>query len=674
MTASPQHPKRLGRYDILERLAVGGMAEVYLAVEHSATGIERLVVVKRILPHLVVHDQMVRMFLQEARLAARINHPNVVQILELGEDSGQPYIAMEYVAGITVRDLSVDARKLSRPIPVGVAVQLIAQAAAGAHAAHELREASGKPAGLVHRDLSPHNLIVDRDGHVKLLDFGIAKAADDVDHTRTGVLKGKIRYMSPEQCNQGTLDRRSDLFTLGIVLWELLAGERLFERQTELQTMQAITQGQLRDLRMFREEVPDGIVAVLETALQADREKRQPTADHFRRALLDAAAEAGLQVSQDITAVFVADIEGPRLEARQTQIEMSMNRPRTADDVPTPFEVADLGPPTSSQSVTLTRSGTGTNVVGLASFAMMVAAALLVLLAVVIAGVSWYNRAPAEAQVLPPMMGDSPTTGNIVTFALPPVHDAAVMLSEYEPVRRYLEATTGRPFRFTVSGSYADAGRMLIEKRAEFAVLPPYAYIATVDAYPGQIQTIAMKLFDGSTGTDGVLLVREDVPWRSASDLAGHTICYTDPESATGYVLPRAWLRAQGIDPDTGVIPHLSKNHFQAIRDLATQQCDVAATYSGAWFAADVAGVSPAQLRVLAITGRTPHDAVCAGPSADLALRATVQKALLALDPQRDVGVARIGEAERITGFVPADDSRWDELRHALAIEGSTSP
>jgi serine/threonine protein kinase len=226
------HPDFIGRYAILERLAVGGMAVVYLAFEPGETGLQRLVVIKQILPQLGHESSFRNMFIQEARLAARINHPNVVEIHELGEYDGDPFIAMEYVSGVALNALTRSAQSREVEIPVGVAIGIILQACAGAHAAHELLDPSGETANLVHRDLTPHNLIVSEEGLVKVLDFGVAKAASNPEQTQTGMLKGKLPYMSPEQLWEADLDRRSDIFTLGVVLWEMLLG-RHGERGTD---------------------------------------------------------------------------------------------------------------------------------------------------------------------------------------------------------------------------------------------------------------------------------------------------------------------------------------------------------------------------------------------------------------------------------------------------------
>jgi phosphate/phosphite/phosphonate ABC transporter binding protein len=662
-------PPRVGRYEILERLAIGGMAEVYLARERAAHGLTRLVVIKRILPHLAQHESMVQMFLQEARIAARINHPNVVQILELGEDGGFPFIAMEYVAGSTLRDLIVETQRQGRLIPVAVALHLMQQACAGTHAAHELKDISGKPANLVHRDLTPHNLMVDGDGHLKLLDFGIAKEQES-EHTRTGVLKGKIRYMSPEQCNQEVLDRRSDIFTLAIVLWEMLAGERLFERQTELMTMQAIAAGQIRDLRPLRPEVPEPIVQALEMALAAKPADRPPTADAFRKALNKGATDSGLIVTSEAAAAFVTEVLGARHTKKRVQVEEAMER---SASIPVSMLSAGEGEkPTVPTNPSVSISVSPIGMVGIAGIGAMALAGMLVVASLAIAGAVWLKQG-AMAETAPIAAPEPVPDGPPVRIALAPAVDPAARIADFEPLRIYLQRKLDRPVSLRVGENYSKTGLMLDHGDVEFAILPPYITMITLDNDP-QTAIIANQTLDGSSGTDGVLLVKESSTISSATELRGHTICYTDKDSTTGYLLPRSWLRKQSINPDKDLVPHMSDNHFQSMRDLEAGVCDVAGTYSGAWLAADRAGVKSASMRVLAVTGRTPHDAFMAGPAADADLRAKVSDALLGLDVKRDLGIEHIGETEKITGFLPPDPTRYDELRKALQAEMAPAP
>ncbi|MBM4780411.1 MAG: serine/threonine protein kinase [Archangiaceae bacterium] len=317
--AAPDFQRRhLGRYELVHRLDIGGMAEIFLALEHGPHGFERLVVIKRALPHLASQPAFREMFLQEARWVARLTHPNIVQIHELGDADGSPFIAMEHVLGVSLRDLLRAAISQGRPFPLGVVVGLVAQACAGAHAAHELNDPSGAPLGLVHRDISPHNVMVSAGGHVKLLDFGIAKATQlGVDTTREGSLKGKLHYMSPEQVQQQKLDRRSDVFALGIVAWELFTSRRLFKRDTDLETMQAIITADTWRPTEFRADLPEPLSQVVMRALSLDKAQRWATADEFRRELEAAADALGLKHQPDQLAAFVEVVHGDVLRANE---------------------------------------------------------------------------------------------------------------------------------------------------------------------------------------------------------------------------------------------------------------------------------------------------------------------------------------------------------------------
>jgi serine/threonine protein kinase len=217
----------VGRYELIHRLGQGGMAAVFLGRATGRAGFEKLVAVKVIHPHLAAEPDFVEMFLDEARIAARLHHPHVVEILDLDEDEDASFMVMEYVEGETLASLLRQLRKQGERLP------LVADACEGLAAAHDLTDADGRPMHLVHRDVSPHNLLVSMDGRVKVVDFGIAKATGRRSSTRTGQLRGKLAYMSPEQASSGAIDHRTDLFALGAVLWELLVNERLFTAVSE---------------------------------------------------------------------------------------------------------------------------------------------------------------------------------------------------------------------------------------------------------------------------------------------------------------------------------------------------------------------------------------------------------------------------------------------------------
>jgi len=639
------------------------MAELFLATERGAHDFERLVVVKRMLPHLASDASFIQMFLDEARICARISHPNVVQIIELGEHQGAPFIAMEYVHGTTLKDLVTVTDQKRYHLPLGVAVHLLAQAAAGAHAVHELCEPDGRPCGLIHRDISPHNLMVTPDGHVKLLDFGIAKKAGS-ERTRTGVLKGKLSYMSPEQCQQAEMDRRSDIYALGIVLWELLAGEKLFAERSELQVMQAIVNGDLRDLAKVRPDVPVGIQQVVRQALAARVGDRFATADALRRALLSAAERENIRVDPDVAREFIRDMLGDRLREQQDLIDLARERTNSSS----PFDsFTGSGAPTttaSAQATQVTRYG----VAGLMGGVLVTLGALALLSSLVVLGaVLAYTSGMMDDP--DPYARFAVPTGKPIKLRFAPTIDGALLMGEMEPFRRYLQDRVGRPVEFSVGADYAATADAMVAGDVDYASLPPAMTIRTLLAHP-EVELLAGKQLGGSSGTDGVLLVRDDAPVSSIADLKGLTFCFPDVDSTTGYVLPRVYLRAQGLDPDVDLVVAPARgNHLGVIRGLVSGECDVGGVYRGALDEADDMGIEGSRTRILAMTGRTPHEAIAASPKTTTAERAQMQAALLAFDPMLDLGVATVGDTEKLSGWIPIDQDAYDRLKSAVAEE-----
>ncbi len=267
----------VGRYELIHRLAHGGMATVYLGRAKGKAGFEKVVAVKVIHPHLAGEAEFVGMFLDEARIAARIHHPHVVETLDLGESDGAYFMVMEFIEG---ENLSALTRALGRErLPIPVALQIIADTLEGLCAAHELRDAEGRPYKLVHRDVSPHNILVNLDGWAKVADFGIMKAAGKASNTRTGELRGKLAYMSPEQARGVAVDHRTDLFAVGVILWELLTGERLFACATEAATLEKVMACEVPTLASSgveceQPEVCAGLQALLDRALAPESEAR----------------------------------------------------------------------------------------------------------------------------------------------------------------------------------------------------------------------------------------------------------------------------------------------------------------------------------------------------------------------------------------------------------------
>ena len=271
-------PERLGRYRLTARIAVGGMAELFLATQEGPEGFRKRVVIKRLLPQLARKNNVVEMFLNEARLASRINHPNVVDILDLGQEGEDYFIAMEYLDGRSLADIEDAARARGELVPVGAAARILADACAGLHTAHDAQGDDGRPLGIVHRDFTPANVFVTYDGRVKVLDFGIAKSEALPSHTEPGALKGKYLYMSPEMVAGRPIDRRADLFAGGVMLYELLTGRLPFMGNSVRAVLASIALAKPIPPRNIEPTIPPDLEIVCLELLQRNPEDRPPTA------------------------------------------------------------------------------------------------------------------------------------------------------------------------------------------------------------------------------------------------------------------------------------------------------------------------------------------------------------------------------------------------------------
>ncbi|MBX7098527.1 MAG: protein kinase [Myxococcaceae bacterium] len=277
-------PSRLGNYQLIKKLATGGMAEVWLAKQIGIEGFNRHVVIKRILPHLAEDPEFVQMFLNEAKIAAKFSHPNIAQIFDFGEKDGTYFIAMEFIHGEDLGRLMRKAWSTGQWIARPLAIRIVASACEGLHYAHTRRDENGQPLKVVHRDISPQNILISFDGSVKVVDFGIAKAADQVSMTKSGAIKGKFAYMAPEQAAGKPLDARTDVFALGLVLYELLTGVRPLKRDSELATLQAALECNIEAPSVVA-EVPSELDDVVMRALTKAADDRYKDARTFQMAL-----------------------------------------------------------------------------------------------------------------------------------------------------------------------------------------------------------------------------------------------------------------------------------------------------------------------------------------------------------------------------------------------------
>ncbi|MBI2376919.1 MAG: protein kinase [Deltaproteobacteria bacterium] len=284
------------------------MAEVFLAIQSGLEGFEKYLAIKRIRPHLGDQEAFVKMFLHEARLAAQLQHPNIVQIYDLGRIMDSYFIAMEYISGRDMSRVIPKGEKLGIPFPTEYALGIASNVLDGLAYAHTRTDSFGRPLNIVHRDITPENIMVGWNGNVKILDFGIAKAAGATDMTKAGEIKGKLSYMSPEQAMGKPLDARSDIFALGIVVYEWITGYKLFTGENEMAILKSIVDGKIYPPSYFREDVPEHVEDILMKALAKDRGDRYQTAREMQLDVLEYLSAAEFSPSNAHIANFMGQI------------------------------------------------------------------------------------------------------------------------------------------------------------------------------------------------------------------------------------------------------------------------------------------------------------------------------------------------------------------------------
>ena len=309
--------EQFGNYELLEKVAVGGMAELFKARERGGAEAGRIVAIKRILPHLSDNDEFVRMFIEEAKLAAQLDHPNIVQIYDMGKAGGSFYIAMAFIDGRDLRALMRKIREYRLPMPEPLAAAVVLQVAAALDYAHRKRAVDDQELRLVHRDISPQNILISYAGAVKLADFGIAKAANQGSQTQAGALKGKLLYMSPEQAMGEPLDHRSDLYSLGLVLAELLTGERCFQADSELGVLEKVRLGKVVDVRAANPAMSKAMGGILDRLLVKDVDRRYGSARQLERDLKALLARQG----GEPTGADLADYVNVLLKGTREELE-----------------------------------------------------------------------------------------------------------------------------------------------------------------------------------------------------------------------------------------------------------------------------------------------------------------------------------------------------------------
>jgi tRNA A-37 threonylcarbamoyl transferase component Bud32 len=335
-------PQRIDRYDLIAEIASGGMATVFLANLSGVGGFRRFVAIKRLHPHLAKEQEFVEMFLDEARLAAGIHHPHVVPILEVGASERGYYLVMEYIEGDTLARLLARAATSGHKLPSTIGTRVVVDMLSGLHAAHELRDEHGNPTELVHRDVSPQNILVGIDGNTRITDFGVARAASRLSATRAGQLKGKIAYMAPEQAvGDPSVDRRADIFSSGIVLWEVLAARRLFKAENEAATLSRVISEPIPDICAVNPEIDPAVGAVVMKALARDRDDRYSTCQDFADELERTARAAGAIASSREVATYVGEVIGQEIAQQREAVRGWLARSEPSQAMPA--EIVEIG-------------------------------------------------------------------------------------------------------------------------------------------------------------------------------------------------------------------------------------------------------------------------------------------------------------------------------------------
>ena len=423
-------PSRLGRYELLGHLATGGMAEIHLARLAGEAGFEKVVVVKRLLPELVASPAYVAMFLDEGKLVSRLDHPNICEVHELARDGAEYYLAMPYLDGVSVHELIARPRDPDRRGELRVAAGIAVQACEGLHHAHELRDADGAPAGLVHRDVSPSNLFVTSRGVVKVLDFGIAKVRGAAE-TEAGTIKGKQQYMAPEQLLGEPLDRRCDLFALGIVLFELASHQRLFKRPSDYLAARAILEDPIPRADAIDPAIPAALADVITKLLSRDPSARYADAREAAAAITHAMADhGGLATAAEIAATVTSTDELSAQRTRQARVLDEAKQHAVSGIATRPLRNA--APPT---------------IVDRKPSLVPVWIAVAVILAA-IAGFAWWRvtRDDAKAQAVALAPGASPGSAPAAQQDVAPTRDDADRVAQPDaaPTRGPVDGVAGK--------------------------------------------------------------------------------------------------------------------------------------------------------------------------------------------------------------------------------------
>ena len=614
-----------------EVIGQGGFGTVYRGRMKSADGLVRRVAVKVLSERMSSDTRAVARFRDEARLLALVDHPGLVPVYALERIDERWAVVMGFVDGVELYEALRQG-----PLPLGAVRDVGVQVAGVLEAlwSHPHPE-TGEPLRVVHRDIKPHNLMVSGDGRVRVLDLGVASARFEARETATqaGEVAGTLAYMSPQRWARRDDQHAGDLYALGATLYQLITGEvPLGAGPSE--------EEHNHQLDAMFVDLPDDFALILR-GLMAWSDIVRPSTQVLKQQLsaLDLRDSTSLaDWASSRTHQSFSDLDRDHTSAPSMLGAHAIKTDQTLDsgrflDLP-----ANATPATDFDGATVVRPEPPKGrkiwpwLVLMAGFSFV---ATLFLGATGLTGFTLWrsaNRGPAVHVVLAPSVR------------------AEVLLAEHEPIRTYLEAKLNRPVLFHVGDSYEDTSRQLTDGTAAFALMPHRLGTTAKEADPS-LTVLATKVVDGSNSVDGYLLTRRDVEATTIGDLVGHTVCYSDKLSNTGYKLPRGHITAAGLSPDDDFVTRISGDHERVLIDLIAGDCDAGGTFSWNYNTASQRDISVAQLRILAMTGNIPHDSFWAGPTADVELVRTFASALIEFDPSRDVGTDVVGYSERISGF-----------------------
>ena len=377
-------PFRFGKYFILDKIATGGMAEMYQAKITSVEGFEKLVAIKKILPNLTQDQDLVKMFIDEAKLAAMLFHQNIVQIYDLGSMEGAYFIAMEYIHGKDLRVLARKAKERNLPLPLEYALYIVCRICSGLDYSHSLKDVQGNPLELIHRDISPQNILITYQGEVKIVDFGIAKAAKRTADTKEGLIKGKVSYMSPEQASGKPIDNRSDIFSTGILLYEMVTGERMFEG-SDLQVLERVRKADFEPAENLVPDLPREVCQILDRALARGVSRRYRSCGEMLADLEECLSGFPVRpsaegLSQYMKALFADEIAAEGAALQRAEIQLSALKGESVSEAKTKtLQILEHIEPVPTKKTEVTRS---THRIWLGTWAavMVVVAVVLALL------------------------------------------------------------------------------------------------------------------------------------------------------------------------------------------------------------------------------------------------------------------------------------------------------